>query len=73
MSALLDVILPVFLLIGFGYAAARAGVEDSAAVAVAIGGGDGLGVECSLGCQRSCGCQRVNATGSNTDNAVFRF
>ena len=26
MSALLDVILPVFLLIGFGYAAARAGV-----------------------------------------------
>ena len=28
MSALLDVILPVFLVIGFGYAAVRAAIED---------------------------------------------
>jgi len=32
MSALLDVILPVFLVIGFGYAAARAGLFDAGAV-----------------------------------------
>ena len=32
MSALLDVILPVFLVIGFGYAAARAGLFNEAAV-----------------------------------------
>ena len=32
MSALLDVILPVFLVIGFGYAAARAGLFNDAAV-----------------------------------------
>ena len=32
MSALLDVILPVFLVIGFGYVAARAGLFDEAAV-----------------------------------------
>ena len=32
MSALLDVILPVFLVIGFGYAAARARLFDAASV-----------------------------------------
>jgi malonate transporter and related proteins len=32
MNALLDVILPVFLVIGFGYAAARAGLIEDAAV-----------------------------------------
>lgn len=32
MEALLDVILPVFLVIGFGYAAARAGIFDTGAV-----------------------------------------
>jgi predicted permease len=48
MNALLDVILPVFVLIGFGYAAARAGLLDTAAVDGLMRFAQGIAVPCLL-------------------------
>jgi malonate transporter and related proteins len=48
LSALLDVILPVFLVIGFGYAMARAGLFDDAAVDGVMRFGQSFALPCLL-------------------------
>ncbi len=48
MSALIEVILPVFLIIGFGYAAARAGLFDEASVNGVMRFAQGFAVPCLL-------------------------
>jgi malonate transporter len=48
MNALLDVILPVFVVIGFGYAAARAGILSQTAVDGLMRFGQGIAIPCLL-------------------------